>query len=505
MLSSNKRIAKNTIALYLRQIVVLSVSLYTYRIILANLGVVDFGIYSVVGGVVAMFSLLSNSMSTATTRFLTFDLGKGDSKQVCQTFNLSLLAYAGVSIVIVLIAETLGLWFVNTQLVIPQERMESAFFVYQFAIIAFIATICATPFSASIIAHENMSIYAYVSIFDALFKLLIAFLIENESSDKLILYGGMLSILSVGIALFYLIYCLSHYKECRFTKVWNKEKFFQIFSFAGWNLFGAAANLIKGQGTNILLNIFFGPAVNAARAIAMQINSAVCTFAQNFFTAVQPQIVKNFASNQIEKMTTLMFRSGKLTFVLMLLIVSPLFWETPQILLFWLKQVPESTVIFARLILIESLIESMSYPIGTALNATGKIKAYQSIVGGIQILNLPISFIFLSMGGQAHYVMVISIFVSISAFIARLFLLQKNMSFSVFNYFMHVILVSLFILILATIIPAIIHLLVKESAARLIITIASTTISISFFYGLIGLNSIERKKIISLLKTKMNF
>lgn len=504
MQTTNKKIVKNTITLYFRQFLVLTVALYTYRVVLANLGVTDFGIYNVVGGVVAMFSLLSNSMATATNRFLSYDLGQGNFIQLRKTFNLSIVAYLFISFFLIILAETVGAWFVSNKLVIPEARMNTAFVVYQFAIVSFIFTICSIPCTAMIIAHENMSVYAYVSIFDVILKLIIAFLIKYSSVDKLALYGFLMTVSTFAASLYYWCYCYVKYKESHLLLFWDKKKFFQLFSFAGWNLFGATSSLVKGQGINILLNMFFGPVVNAARAIAMQVNNSVCTFAQNFFTAVQPQIIKNYANGENEKMLLLMYRSGKMTFCLMLLVVIPLFFEMPTILDLWLKEVPENTVIFSRLVLIESLIESMSYPIGTALNATGRIKIYQIVVGSIQIMNLPFGFIALYCGAQAYAVMILSIVISIGAFVARLFILKGNMSFSISSYFKSVILFSFIMSVIASVIPCIEIYMISHGAGRLVLTFFSSCMIIILFFWFKGLNKQEREILLSTIKQKMS-
>ncbi|MDY6263409.1 MAG: lipopolysaccharide biosynthesis protein [Fibrobacter sp.] len=503
MQASNKKIIKNTIALYFRQFLVLTVSLYTYRVVLANLGVTDFGIYNVVGGVVAMFSLLSSSMATATNRFLSFDLGRGNFVQLRKTFNLSFVAYLCTSFFLIILAETIGVWFVSNKLVIPEVRMSAAFVVYQSAIVSFIFTICTIPCTAMIIAHENMSVYAYVSIFDVMSKLIIAFLIKYSSVDKLALYGLLITISTFVVSSYYWCYCYVKYKECHLLLFWNKKKFFQLFSFAGWNLFGAASGLIKNQGINILLNMFFGPVVNAARAIAMQVNNSVCLFAQNFFTAVQPQIIKNYANKESEKMLLLMIRSGKMTFCLMLLVVMPLFLETPTILALWLKEVPEDTVIFSRLVLVESLIESMSYPIGTALNATGRVKVYQIVVGSIQIMNFPFAFVALYCGAPAYGVMILSIVISMGAFVARLFILKRNMFFSVSSYFRSVVLFSLIMLVITSVIPCMENCVIPHGVGRLILTIFSSSIIILLFFGFKGLTKQERDALLSAIKGKI--
>lgn len=430
MRESNKRIAKNTLALYFRQILILLISLYTSRVILAALGVVDFGIYNVVAGVVGMFSFLSSSMAAAVQRFFSFELGKHDYDKLQKTFSMTLVIYILLALLIVLLAESVGLWLLENKLVIPDERMSAARYVYQFAIASFIFTMLAIPYTAVIIAHENMKVYAYNSIVDATLRLLIAVGLTLTSWDKLKLYGALMFFATATITMIYYFYCYKNYSECRISLFWDRNMFKKLFSFAGWNLFGASVGLAKSQIMNILLNIFFGPVVNAARAIAAQVNQGVSSFSQNFFTAVRPQIIKNYAVNEIEKMTLLMYRSAKVTFFLMLLFILPLILEMPFVLNIWLKNVPQNAILFTRLILIETLLESVSYPLIAAATATGTIKLYQSVVGGILLLNLPIGYLVLCMGYPAFSVMVVSIILALIAFIARLIILEHLMSFS---------------------------------------------------------------------------
>jgi len=407
--TTNKRIAKNTLLLYFRQILIMLVSLYTVRIVLNILGVEDYGIYNVVAGIVTMFSFLSNSMATASQRFFSFELGRHDFERLQKTFSLSFQIYAIIAIVIIVFAETIGLWFINNKLVIPLARINAANWIYQFSIFSFVISVMTTPYMAVIIARENMDVYAYISIVEVFLKLAIVFLLKIFNYDKLKLYGFLLLIVTSINSLLYILVCRKRYPESRFKYFWDVKMFKTLFSFSGWNLFGASVGVVKNQAINILLNIYFGPIVNTARGIAFQVNSAVTSFAQNFSTAVRPQIIKQFAASKKEEMMSLIFQSSKATAYLMFFFVLPLVFEMPLVINLWLGQIPEFVVLFTRLVLIDALIDSISYPLMTAAQATGKIKLYQSVVGGFLLLNLPVSYIALKLKAPAESVMIIAI------------------------------------------------------------------------------------------------
>ena len=315
--SNSKRIAKNTLMLYFRQILIMLVSLYTVRVVLNVLGAEDYGIYNVVAGVVTMFSFLSGAMATASQRYFSFDLGKNDTEHLKTTFSVTFQIYLLLAFAIIVLAETVGLWFVNNKLVIPAERMNAANWIFQAAIVSFLLTLITTPYMACIIAHENMNVYAYVSIVEAGLKLAIVFLLKVLPYDKLIVYGLLLASVALINTSIYRLYCHKHYSECKFRFVKDRLLFKEIISYSGWNLFGTVANVAKNQIINILLNIHFGAIVNAARGIASQVNVAVSSFGQNFTTALRPPIIKSYASNEKESAFSLVFRGRKFTFFLM--------------------------------------------------------------------------------------------------------------------------------------------------------------------------------------------
>lgn len=399
-LSNNKRIAKNTLLLYLRMFVIMATQLYTSRVVLSTLGVVDYGIYNVVGGVVAMFGFLNSAMATATQRFLTFELGKKNIDGQIKIFNTSIQIHLLLAIIIFVLAETVGLWFLNHKMVIPLDRIEAAQWVFHCSIISSLIVVMSVPFNASLIAHEKMSAFAYISIIEVFLKLLIVFVLMVLDIDKLKLYAVLLLFVQTIIILIYNSYCVRKFEEIQFRRIFDKGYFKKMITFSGWNILGVGANLCSGQGVNILLNMFFGPTVNAARAVTMQAMNAISQFSSNFMMAVNPQITKSYAVNNKEYLYDLIFKSSRVTFLLMSFLVIPLLFETPFILELWLKNVPEYTVHFFRLSLIIAIFDSLSLPLSQAIGATGNLKYYQITVGGLLLLILPVSYIFLKYGGS---------------------------------------------------------------------------------------------------------
>ena len=382
--SNKKRVAKNTLFLYFRMILIMVVSLYTSRVILAQLGIRDYGINNVVGGVVSMFAFLNSSMATATQRFLTYALGKGDRDRLRKTFAASMNIHIFIALVIVLLAETIGLWFVNAKLVIPQDRMFAANVVYQFSILSFCVNIIQVPYDAVLIAHEKMSIYAYISILETILKLVIVYMLSISPFDKLITYSILFFAVTLFIRFTYQIYCKKHYAESKFMLFWDKDLYRQMSGFAGWNLFGSLAWLCRNQGLNIILNLFFGPVVNAARGVANQVSGAVMNFISNFQTALNPQITKEYAVGQIKEMEKLAYLGIKFSYIILFILAFPLMLNIQFVLGIWLVKVPEWTSIFVILTLVDSLVGNLfGVPLMTSLSATGNIRNYQIVVSSI--------------------------------------------------------------------------------------------------------------------------
>lgn len=369
---NNKRIAKNTLLLYFRMLFLMAVSLYTSRIVLNALGVEDFGIYNVVGGVVTMFSVLSGSLSAAISRFITYEIGKGNQDKLNKIFSSAVTIQLGLAGIIILLAETIGIWFLNIKMNIPELRMEAANWVFQFSILTFAINLISVPYNACIIAHEKMSAFAYISILEAIGKLAIAYLIVVSPMDKLIFYAILMCIVALIVRFTYGNYCKRHFSECTYHFIWDKQLLKQMFGFAGWNFIGAASAVLRDQGGNVVINLFCGPTVNAARGIAFQVNTAVNQFVTNFMTALNPQITKSYAAGNKEYMMTLIFQGARLSFYMLLLLSLPILINTHYILGLWLKLVPDHAVLFVQLVLIFAMSESISQPLITAMLATGK-------------------------------------------------------------------------------------------------------------------------------------
>ena len=395
---NTKRIAKNTLMLYIRMLFSMLVSLYTSRVVLNTLGVEDYGIYNVVGGFVAMFSLISNSLSASVSRFLTFELGRGDMERLKETFSTSLMIHLALAGIVFLLAESIGVWFLNTQMTIPGERLYAANWVFQASVLTFVINLLSVPFSASIVSHERMSAFAYIGILDIVLRLLIVLFIAYSgwNFDRLIIY----SLLLVGVVCImqaiYWNYCTRNFEECKFGFSFDVNYWKEMSSFAGWNFIGCTAGLLKDQGVNILLNLFIGPIINAARGIANTVNNVLASFSGNFMTALNPQITKSYAAGNYDYMYSLVERGSRFSYYILLLFALPMLFETEFVLTLWLKHYPEHTVNFVRLILIVTMCDILSNTLINLQVATGKIRNYQLTVGGMLLMNFPLSYICLS-------------------------------------------------------------------------------------------------------------
>lgn len=502
--SANKRIFKNTIALYIRQMFVLFVTLYTSRVILDTLGVVDYGIYNVVAGVIGMMAFFNGMMGASTSRFFTFGLGKKDPNYLRSIVGTTFLIYVIFIAAVLILAETVGVWFLENKLIIPPDRMFAARIIYQFSIGSFLFSLVAVPFVSMITAHESMKIYAFIGVFESLMKLGIALSITFVSIDKLACYGGLMMISTLVVLLIYFVYCKRNYEECKLHFYFEKKLFSEIMSYSGWSLFGACVGIARGAITNILLNMFFGPIVNSARAVANQVSNGVSSFSNSFFNAVRPQIIKNYASNDLDRMFFLIEQSAKGSYFLMLLFGMPIVLETPYILNLWLKNPPDGAVIFVQLTIIELMIDSINLPIITAANATGKIKLYQSVVGGILLLCAPISYIVLKFGAPAYSVMIVMIGTIILATIARLFLTTRILKFNSFKFLKEVIPPTTIVTCLSCLISLGMQHLLNEGAARLIVSILTSSSCIISFTMLFGVSKEVRLQILKTIRNKLS-
>lgn len=427
--NKSKQIAKNTMLLYLRMIVVMLVSLYTIRIVIDSLGFEDYGIYNVVAGVIILLNCLNRVLSSATQRFYSYSIGKCDFSYTQNVFSVSLNIYIIVSIIVILLGETIGVWFINTQLVIPPERLFAANWIYQFSIYSFILMILSVPFSAMIIAHEDMNLYAVITLIECGLKLLAALLLYVFLYDRLILYGFFLLLTNIVTFILYVSFCKKKYGECHYTKVRDKKLFVEMLSFSGWTLFGSVAGVTNLQGNTILVNIFFGPVVNAARAVAFQISSALETFSSSFILAVQPPMIKSYAEGNFFYLMKLFYFSNKFIFYCMMVICLPCFFEMETILGMWLVDYSQDMVTFSRLTLVYSMIISLHNPITIIMRATGNVKRYFVPVESFTLLSMPLTYMFFYKGYPAVTTFIIMIFVFFLAHIVRLIILKKAISF----------------------------------------------------------------------------
>lgn len=500
---NNKRIAKNTLLLYFRMFFIMAVTLYTSRIVLSALGIEDFGIYNVVGGVVAMMGVLNGAMAVASQRYLTFELGRGDTVRLKQVFSMCLTIFLLLSVIVIILGETIGIWFLNTQMVIPEERITAANWVFQFSILACIASIVVTPYNATIIAHERMDVYAYVGILEVVLKLAIVYLLLIIPADRLSTYGFLILLSQVVVTGTYILYCMKYFRESHYIFYWERPLFMELVSYSGWNMFGSVAGLVKGQGLNILLNMFFNPAVNAARGIAYQINAAITQFFTNFYTAVRPQITKYYAQGNMEEMTRLVFLSSRMSFYLIMIVSMPIIIEAPYIINLWLGQLPEYVVPFTRLIITISAIDSMASPLMTAVHATGRIRLYQSLVGTMTIFNIPVSFIFLKLGFSPLVVFYVSLFISTLCLFMRLWVVHRLMPFPVREYIIKVFGGSILVCALSLAVPLGTYLLVDVNSYTVLIICILCVISSSISIYCTGLDKHERKFLTEVIKKKI--
>lgn len=489
---NNKRIAKNTLLLYIRMLFTMAVSLYTSRVILNTLGVEDYGIYNVVGGVVAMFGFLNSAMSSATNRYITFNLGKGDNKRLQTIFSTTLQIHTIIAIVIVIFAEIFGTWFLYNKMQIPNDRLDAAFWVLQSSILSSVIMILSVPYNAAIIAHEKMSAFAYISIVEVVLRLIIVYLLNVFSYDKLIIYAILALAVQILIRFCYSIYCHRHFKETKYIKVWDKSLFKEMMSFAGWSFWGNIAGILYTQGLNMLLNVFFGPVVNAARAIAVQVQGAVQHFVSNFQMALNPQITKTYASGEIDQMHMLMFRSARFSFLLLFFIAFPLLLETDFILQLWLKTVPDNAVIFTQIMICISLIYTTANPCVIANQATGKVKIYQMVVGGILLLILPISYIVLKLGAPAYSVFIVHFLVESVAQFSRMYMLRKLINLPLWQYMKNIYIPIFTTVAVAIILPIFVHMQVEEGWLRFIAVGFTCVLSVGISTFFIGFTKHER-------------
>lgn len=471
------------------------VSLFTARVVLNSLGVEDFGIYNVVGGVVVMISFLNIAMASSTQRFLNFEMGKNNIEELKRVFSMSVNIHFILGIVIFIFLETVGIWFLENKLVIPESRMVAAKTVFHFSSLSMLVTIINVPYYADIIANEKMNIFAYIGIAEVILKLVVAYIIFVVNSDKLIVYGILLFAVTALVQMFYFFYSRKNFIESRYSFFWDKKMFKTIISFTGWNMFGSFATVMKNQGVSIILNIFFGPALNAAKAVSAQVENALTSFVTNFQTAMKPQIVKSYASNETSFLLNLIFSGAKYSYFLFFAISLPILLETEYILKLWLRIVPEFSVVFVRLTIITALVDTLSVTLMNSMQATGKIKVYQIVIGALLLSILPISYFFFKFGYPPESTFIVGLVIFSIILFARIFLVKKYISFSFFEFLKEVIWKAGIVSIVSAILPILVIYYFEPTFYRLVLTVVvSLAASLATIY-FIGMNKDEKSKI----------
>ena len=498
--ANNKRIAKNTLVLYGRMLLTVGISFYTTRLVLANLGVSDYGIYNVMGGFVSMFYMVTSTLTQAVGRFLTFDLGTGDVKKLQQTFSTSIIILLGLALGVVVLGETIGLWFINNKLNIDPSRMFAANWIYQFSLLSFVLEMISVPYSASVISHEKMGTFAFVTIAKVLLNFCVALLLTVVNTDKLILYGILMFAISLSIQLMYYIYCTRNFPECRLIFSVKKYQLKEIFGFAGWNFLTSCASMLSSQGVNILMNMYFGVGVNAAHGVASQMKGTTKAFAKNFGTAISPQITKSYARGDKDYTRFLVCEGAKFGYLLFLLTALPILLESDFILSIWLKEVPPYAVAFVRLSLLYALVDQLVGTFETLNYATGKIRNYQILISSTQLIILLASFVALKMGSSPVLVYSLTNIGYALIVIPQIILNRKYCSITL-SYWAKNVLHKVFSITCVAIFPCLyVQMQLNASWARLLFITTLSTVLIGSSTYLLALNKSQRTRVASYVK-----
>lgn len=499
----NKRIAKNTILLYVRTLFSQLLGLYTSRKVLEILGVEDYGVYNVVGGITALLLFLNGSMAVATQRYLTIELGKKNLSSYNTIFSMACIIHAVLALIVFILAETIGLWFLNNYLNLPLNRFYAANWVYQFSVLSMIVGILQVPYSASLTSHERLDVYAYVGMGEAVLRLCFVLLLSVLTYDRLITYSFFSFIVQLISAIIYFIYCVRTFLECKFRLVWKPFLFNSMLTFTGWNLFGTLAWILKDQGSNILMNIFGGPLINAARGISLQVSSAVQNLVSGFSSAVAPQLTKNYAVKDENGLYRLFVVSSKISFFLFLLVALPIIFETPYLLQLWLIEVPEYSVLFIRIILLEAIFNTLSGPMITSLLATGNIKLYQIVVGGVMLLNIPISFVLLYLGAPIETPLIVSFIIIIISIVVRIYFCKLQLSFNILSYMNLVLRPVISVFVLSLVLPYLVNRNMEYGFWNFIMTSLVSIFSVFISTFFVGFSNSERTFVYSIINGKL--
>ena len=503
--TNNKRVAKNTLLLYARQLFSLVISLFTVRIVLNTLGVEDYGIYNVVGGIVGMVSFLTSTLTGASQRFIAYDLAKGEKEQLNRTFSMIAISYYIIGFVAVVLAEVIGVWFLNTHMNIPSERMVAANWVLQFSIIQFALAITCAPYMADVVARERLDVFAYVGIVEVLLRLIVVYFIVISPIDRLITLSALYFLIETTKRMYYQVYCRKHFDEAKVHFIWDGKRMKELLSYSGWNAIGAGANICRSHGINILLNIFFDPVINAARAVAYQVNNAINTFVQNFYFAVDPQIIKNYAVNEMKEMHNLIFLSSRLAFYLLLLLCIPVSLNIDPILTLWLKNPPDYASIFVQFVLINMVVEVFSHPLSIGVSATGNVRNFQIVVSGIYLMILPIAYVVLALGGPPESTLLVNAAVVLLCLLPRFYFCKKQYNLPVRSYFFKVIVYPFIIGVICYVSSYFFVSIIADGQSLLRLLLAALAAFVVTFaiIAMFGISKDERKFALSIVRKKL--
>lgn len=497
------KIARNTLMLYIRMGLIMLISLYTSRVILDSLGAVDFGIYNSVGGIVAMFSFLSGTLSTSCQRYFMVELGKGDMEQLRRVFSMCLVIFIVFSLALILVIEPFGLWFVENKMKL-EGRLDAARWVYHCSLLSFAALGVSLPFQAMVIAREKMGVFAWISVFEALGALGIAFLIKSHGADRLVLYSILMLAMQMLVALLYAAYCLSKFRECRPVRAWDKAKFREIFSFTGWNLLGSGALVFKVHGSNLLLNMFYGPAVNAARGMAMKVYNVLAQLRENFITASKPQLMMSFAAGQTREMKKLVYQTGKFSNYLLMLLAVPFILEMPFILGVWLKEVPQYTALFAIILLVNALIEGLDTSVCIIIQANGDMKKYQLTIGILQLCFLPVAYLLLKFGTfPPQMIFILLTAFSAAAMLVRLYFAKTLVGLKPGDFFARIVFPVLATSSIAFLAGWFVQGLMQQGWLRFLCVGATCVLVQALSIWTIGMTVGERQTVVRVVKEKL--
>lgn len=497
MQDNNKTIAKNTLFMYFRMFFSMCISLYTSRIVLATLGFTDYGIFNVVGGIIAMFGFLNGAMANMTSRFITYYLGTKDYSRLNEVFSMTFIIHLILALIIFALGETIGLWFFYNKMVIPESRMSAALILYQLSIASTMMTIIVVPYTSTIIAHEKMAVYAYISIVESLLRLLIVYLLVVTTYDKLALYAILLFVIQILVFLFNLFYCNTNFAESTIRRIWDKSMLKEMGKFTGWSMFGNFSYIFYTQGLNILINMFCGPIVNAARGIAVQVENAILQFTASIQTAINPQIIKSYSQNDTSRMKMLIFASSKYCFFLMLIISLPIMFGADYILYLWLGKYPEHTVNFIRLTLLCVLLDTLVNPLYTANLATGKVAIYNKRLAMLSLSFIPITYLGIKFTSIPEVVFVLNVLRNFIGIIVRMFIIRLQLNIGIREYTYSVTSRVLFVSLIAMFLPLFVYFKIgSESLLSFVIISITSVLSTLVSIYIVGLERSERSFII---------